>query len=301
MTKLFFFGLLVILTILFLKKKAKEKMRREWEKNPDPILAQILQIKDEFFYKLCIDIGVISEEKDSQDGSVLKRCVGMFNNQKVQLDLRLHQESIPAAPPVMERRKKVLFPPSDEWRKKVPIKKYEVLEIRIPVKQNFWLRMNRERLQEEDTQEIQIGNASLDREYVIHTNQREAAEDFLRRYSVQKHISKFPCTFEKLEIIHGEVCLTLHEPRAWGMRASHLAILLKELLVVMKQYEEHQLISIQIAVTQNTSRCPYCRGPFDEASEITIRCQNCSTVLHELCWNENAQCTTWGCRSTVAV
>jgi hypothetical protein len=161
--------------------------------------------------------------------------------------------------------------------------------------------MNRERLREEDTQEIQIGNVSLDREYVIHTNQREAAEDFLRRYSVQKHISKFPCTFEKLEIIHGEVCLTLHEPRVWGMRASHLAVLLKELLVVIKQYEEHQLISIQIAVTQNSTRCPYCRGPFDEASGVTIRCQNCFTVLHELCWNENAQCTTWGCRSTVAV
>src|SRR5262245_30081534 len=152
--KLFFFALFVI-AILLLKINTKKKMQREWEEEkrriyPDPIAAQIIQMTDDFFYKLCSNIGVITEEKSPQDG-MLRRCVGMFNNQKVQLNLEMYQEPIPPAPPVMERRKKVLFPPSDDWREKVPIKKYEVLEIRIPVKQKFWLRMNRERLREEDT------------------------------------------------------------------------------------------------------------------------------------------------------
>jgi hypothetical protein len=131
--ELFFFGLFVI-TILFLRIREKKMEREKQRTYPDAIAAQILQMKDDFFYKLCIDIGGISEEKSPQDGTVLRRCVGMFNNQKVQLDFGMHQEPIPPAPPVMERRKKVLFPPSDEWREKVPIKKYEVLQIRIPVK-----------------------------------------------------------------------------------------------------------------------------------------------------------------------
>jgi hypothetical protein len=174
----------------------------------------------------------------------------------------------------------------------------ESLEIRIPVQQKFWLRMNRKRLQEEDADEIQTGHAWLDREYVIHTNHKEAAEDFLQRHSVKEHFAKFPCTFDRLEIVHGEMILTLNDPRLWNMRPHHLTSLLGKLESIITDYEDHKLITLQIAAPQGTSRCPYCRSTFDDLLGNVIRCSQCSTRLHESCWNENQQCTTWGCRST---
>jgi hypothetical protein len=168
----------------------------------------------------------------------------------------------------------------------------DILEIRIPLKQKFWLRMFRQRLQEEDADEIQSGLSELDREYIIHTNQREAAEDFLRRTSVQKYLSKFPCTFDKLEIIQGQLSLTIHEPRTWQMNQNHLTLLLQNLLALIVEYQEHNIIILHISATKSEYRCPYCRNTFDENSGSIIQCKNCGTRLHEACWKENGQCTT---------
>jgi hypothetical protein len=67
-----------------------------------------------------------------------------------------------------------LFPP-----KNVVVS--EILEIRIPVKQKFWLRMTIQRFHEQDASEIHLGVDWMDRKYLIHTNQREAAEQFLHK------------------------------------------------------------------------------------------------------------------------
>jgi hypothetical protein len=177
----------------------------------------------------------------------------------------------------------------------------EVLEIKIPIKQKFWLRLLRQRLHEQDADEIQSGVPELDGQYVIHTNQRDAAEDFLRRISVRTYLAKFPCSFDKLEIIQGQLLLSIHDPRSWKMKPAHLTVLLQNLLAVMTEYQEHNLIVLHVSATKSEFRCPYCRNTFDENSGSIIQCKNCGTRLHEACWNENGQCTTWGCRSTISV
>jgi hypothetical protein len=178
---------------------------------------------------------------------------------------------------------------------------YEILEIRIPLKQKFWLRLNRQKLQEQDADEIQSGVPELDREYLIYTNQADAAVDFLGRMSVRKYLSKFPCSFDQLEIIQGQLTLTINEPRSWEMKPYHLKLLLQNLLAVITEYQEHNIIILHVSATKSEYRCPYCRNAFDENSGPIIQCKNCGTRLHEVCWNENGQCTTWGCRSTIAV
>jgi len=178
---------------------------------------------------------------------------------------------------------------------------HEVLEIRIPIKQKFWLRLLRQRLHEQDADEIKSGVPEMDREYVIHTNQRDAAEDFLRRISVRTYLSKFPCSFDKLEIIHGQLSLIIHDPRSWEMKPEHLTVLLQNLLAVITEYQEHNIIVLHVSATKSEFRCPYCRNALDENSGPITQCKNCGTRLHEGCWNENGQCTTWGCKSTLAV
>jgi hypothetical protein len=234
----------------------------------------VTQTPSGFFSFLTERIGIPATDSSSNDSRVIEYCQGTFKNRPLRLNYLFNKEQ-----------------PEQS----------EILEIRIPVQQKFWLRMNRQRLQEEDADEIQTGHRWLDREYVIHTNHKEAAESFLKRYSVWQHFSKFPCTFDKLEIVNGELVVILNDPRLWKMRASHLESLLNRLHLIATDYEDNRFITMQISSPQGKSRCPYCRNPFDEVSGTAIQCSACSTRLHESCWTENQQCTTWGCRSTLTV
>jgi hypothetical protein len=175
------------------------------------------------------------------------------------------------------------------------------LEIRIPVKQKFWLRIQRDLLPEEDTVEVEVGIDWIDTEYVIQTTQRDAAESFLKKFSVHEILSNFPSRFDKLEIIQGEICLSLYHPQTWGLNEPQFNKILQQLVSFAQLYEDHQRIDIQIEISTGSSRCPYCRTSFAESSgENIVQCPSCSTRLHESCWNENLQCTTWGCKSVAA-
>lgn len=251
---------------------------------------------ENFFTNLCRKLGQPTELIPLTDGSELERCDFFFQKRPVHLEFRKRRkpEKLPAYPLNDE------LTALDISQQKIE-DAFEILEMRIPLKQKFWLRLNRQKLQEDDSDEIRSGVPELDREYVIHTNQSDAAEDFLRRMSVRKYLSNFPCTFERLEIVHGELSVTIHQPRIWQMKPQHLADLLKNLFGIIYEYQEHHIIALRITATKSEYRCPYCRTTFDENSGPIIQCKNCGTRLHEACWNENGQCTTWGCRSTVAI
>jgi hypothetical protein len=264
------FGLICIL--LFFAYGITHHLKPEWFENTDS-KSEPPEPWDDFhrFFRMLYTYVGDAQEVELPDGLEVNYAKGVYRKRGLRLSFR-----------------------------KTSAELNEVLEIRIPIQQKFWLHMNRQRLQEEDADEIQTGHAWLDREYVIQTNHKEAAEDFLRRHSVKIHFSQFPCTFDRLEIIHGEMILTLNDPRLWKMQPYHLTSLLEKLNVIITDYEDHKLITLQISAPQGTSRCPYCRSSFEDSLGNVIRCNQCSTRLHESCWNENQQCTTWGCRSTVS-
>jgi hypothetical protein len=44
----------------------------------------------------------------------------------------------------------------------------------------------------------------------------------------------------------------------------------------------------------NLVKCPYCRGMLNEGLRI-VRCNECHTMFHESCWQENGQCAIFRC------
>ncbi|HSE42120.1 MAG TPA: GAF domain-containing protein [Acidobacteriota bacterium] len=180
-------------------------------------------------------------------------------------------------------------------------KEIEALEIRIRLRQKFWLLLNRQKSIREKDDEIFSDVKWLDDSYVIQSNQPEAAKDFLQRLSVQKHLRNFPCSFDKLEIVRGEICMMLYEPSLWKMNHSHFNSLIMELKQIVEEYEQHEIIVLRVFPISAISHCPYCRNSFDQPSDMLLCCKNCHTQIHESCWNENGQCTTWGCLSATAI
>jgi hypothetical protein len=174
----------------------------------------------------------------------------------------------------------------------------EVLEIRIRLRQKFWLLINHQRSIQKNEGGIFCGIKWLDDNYAIESNQPDAAKDFLQRLSVQTHLRNFPCSFDKLEIVRGEICVTLYDPSLWEMNHLHLSSLIMEFQKIVEQYEQHEIILLRISPLNGLAQCPYCRNLLDQPSEILLSCENCHTQIHESCWNENGQCTTWGCWST---
>jgi predicted RNA-binding Zn-ribbon protein involved in translation (DUF1610 family) len=50
-------------------------------------------------------------------------------------------------------------------------------------------------------------------------------------------------------------------------------------------------------VDRGTLKCPFCRDSIYPAVTIT-RCSSCRTVHHEKCWQDNHQCSVFGCAGT---
>lgn len=173
----------------------------------------------QYFRKLCVGINGFYESEEVK-GSKIEYFKATFQDRSLILKFGRPEEYIaittpPLPRPYWERKSKKKFKPE----------KYgvsEVLEIRLPLTQKFWLRMYRELLAEEDEDEINSGIEWLDRQYLIHTDQREAAEDFLRRPTIRKCLLEFPCSFDKLEIIRGDLYLNLYDPRLWKMDSATL-------------------------------------------------------------------------------
>jgi hypothetical protein len=248
-----------------------------------------------FFRKLCSGMSGSYEVKDVKDLAYVHQFHTVIADRKVDISFGVPTNSIKVA---FEHRLASVAP-TDSVGRQQKLEILNLLEIRIPVMQKFWLRIQRELLPEEDIVEIHARIDWIDSEYVIQTTQRDAAESFLRKFPVQELLGKFPSRFDKLEILHGEIFLLLYHPQKWGLNQLLFNKMLHELISFAQLYEDHQRIDMQIEITTSSSRCPYCRTALDEASgEKIVQCPDCSTRLHEACWNENLQCTTWGCNST---
>ena len=171
------------------------------------------------------------------------------------------------------------------------------LEIRIPVIQKFWLRMLPQATEEEYREEIIVDQDAFDRTYRIHANQREAATEFLQSRVIQERFQKLPISVDRLEIHQGWLKALFLQPKERQMKRSGFESILDHLILLTVAYER-QSYRLEIKADQEiSSLCPFCRSEMMK-NEVVVECVQCSTPLHEACWKENKQCTTWGCNST---
>jgi hypothetical protein len=172
------------------------------------------------------------------------------------------------------------------------------LEVQIPVIQKFWLRMTPQTTESEERGEIQIDKELFDRAFRIFSNQREAAREFLQSSILQQKLRDLPIPFDRLEIHQGWLRVLFLQPREKGLRRSGFETILDHLVLLCVAYER-QSYSVQVKMIEISSVCPYCREEMNQKDPI-VECELCSTRLHKVCWDENRQCTTWGCDSRKA-
>jgi len=171
------------------------------------------------------------------------------------------------------------------------------LEIRIPLVQKFWLRLLQQNQDEAPSDDIITKIPELDKHYVIHATQEEAAKDFLKRPAVQDRLLRLPVFPDRLEIYKGFLRAVMNQPYMQRIRREEFESLVQILLDLVDVYENQQIGLFQIMPAAGNPSCPYCRGIFDPSGESIVKCSQCGTTVHQQCWEENGQCTTWGCSS----
>ena len=174
----------------------------------------------------------------------------------------------------------------------------ERLEIRFPVVQKFWLRMIQEHNPSFDPEALVLDDPRVDSDYIIHSNQQDAAKEFLASQLPLPDL-RLINPIDRLEIHHGwgtaEVFFSAHR----NFQRAHLDLLIEWLARFFSEYEAQSKLVIAL-LNSGDPRCPYCRENLQPSSERIFECVQCNARLHENCWKENKQCTTWGCQSSVA-
>ena len=173
----------------------------------------------------------------------------------------------------------------------------ERLEIQFPLIQKFWLRLLLDRNHTTREDEVTLGIPELDSLYVVHASQPEAARDFFANQPALQDLRRLPFAFDRLEIHKGLGKVEFHLPARRNFSGIHLELAVKALARLFSEYENRSKLVISITSLKDT-RCPYCREPFGDALRQCVQCIECGVVIHQACWYENKQCTTWGCRST---
>jgi hypothetical protein len=135
----------------------------------------------------------------------------------------------------------------------------------------------------------------LDMRYVIHSNYPEIAKSFLLNQEVMSALQVFNEVCSRFEIYRGLLTLTIREPELSRIAPRNLPQMIDALVVLARIYEAGSLV--KITILPMFSMCPYCRDEFQDTLD-RVSCSKCSTILHQVCWLENGQCTTWGCDST---
>ncbi|PWT91829.1 MAG: hypothetical protein C5B54_04560 [Acidobacteria bacterium] len=169
----------------------------------------------------------------------------------------------------------------------------EELEIRFPVIQKFWLRMIPQKEDETPEAEIKIGIPVIDDNYIIHSNQVKAAADFLTSSVALYHLQRL--YFDRLEIYRGFLRVTFVKPAARSFTQYDLERSVDALASFADYYEAQMRLTVSVLTAHDGTVCPYCRCGLNAAAEAVVTCKHCGTILHESCWTENGQCTTWGC------
>jgi len=169
----------------------------------------------------------------------------------------------------------------------------EQLEVNFPLVQKFWLRMISRQQTINMEAGILIGN-EFDENFLIHSNQPNAAREFLNHPYILQNFSRI--TFDHLEIHRGWLRVMIEAPAKREFSMYQLDSTADALCNVAYFYEA-QLRTVHVLTQmEDASLCPYCRGELS-ATDAVVECTNCGTLLHESCWKENGQCTTWGCNS----
>jgi hypothetical protein len=176
----------------------------------------------------------------------------------------------------------------------------ERLEIQFPVIQKFWLRLMLDPNHKHHEDEVTLGIPELDSLYVVHASQPEAARDFCADQPALQDLRRLPFAFERLEIYKSSGKAEFHFPARRHFSGIHLELAVEALARLFSEYENRSTLVISIAPSQDT-RCPYCRELFGNALQQSVQCADCGVLIHQGCWHENKQCTTWGCRSTITV
>jgi hypothetical protein len=171
------------------------------------------------------------------------------------------------------------------------------LEIRIPLVQKFWLRLLHQNEDEAPIDEIITKVPDLDKHYVIHATQEGAAIDFLKRPSVQDWLLRFPVFPDRLEIYKGYLRAVINQPYMQKIHREEFESVVTTLLDLVDVYENQQVGLFHVMAASGSTSCPYCRGIFDPHNDAIVKCSQCGTLIHQQCWQENGQCTTWGCSS----
>ncbi|HSE40103.1 MAG TPA: RING finger protein, partial [Acidobacteriota bacterium] len=86
-----------------------------------------------------------------------------------------------------------------------------------------------------------------------------------------------------------------NQPYSQRLMREEFEEIVQRLLDIVEIYEHQPSEHFQLHQTAGEQSCPFCRGLFDAANEVIVKCVQCGTLLHRQCWQENGQCTTWGC------
>jgi hypothetical protein len=226
-------------------------------------------------------------------GRIIKKYGATFGWKVVVLELMLRQRRV-----FVEYRFRQIQPRSN---KKIPLWNLNgELEIRIPLIQKFWLRLLHQDEDETAVNELVTGVPQLDKSYVIHADQVEMAENFLKRPSVLDRLMKLPVAFDRVEIYKGFLKAVITQPYKLRLRREEFENSLMIFLDLIDVYEHQPAEYFHMLHTGVDRSCPFCRGLFDAGDDSIVKCVQCGTSLHQQCWQENGQCTTWGCASVTA-
>jgi hypothetical protein len=175
----------------------------------------------------------------------------------------------------------------------------ERLAIRFPVVQKFWLRMIQEYNPPFDPEAVILDDPKVDSLYIIHSNQREAAKEFLSSQLPLPDL-RLLNPIDRLEIHQGWGTAEVFFPARRNFQRAHLDLLTEWLARFFSEYEAQSRVVIALLHSSDARWCPYCRENLQPSSERIVECAQCNARLHENCWKENKQCTTWGCQSSLA-
>jgi hypothetical protein len=177
-------------------------------------------------------------------------------------------------------------------------KSTDELEFQMPILQKFWLRLVPQRTSETNPTEIVIDVDEVDDRFVIHSNQPDAAREYLNSEVVIACLRVLALEPDRIEFHRGRATVTIAQFTQKKPHAHEIRSALDQLVRMIRIYEEQQAQVFRIAQRIATTLCPFCRCEMNSASESIVSCSTCNTNLHDLCWMENGQCTTWGCHST---
>jgi len=166
--------------------------------------------------------------------------------------------------------------------------------------QKFWLRLLPRADGQDPPGAIPVEDDLIDAFYSVHCDQPEAGRRFLKSAEVHTALTNSRRPLARLEIYRGWLKLEVSSEAVRSLTPEDLESTLELLLPVISVYEG-QGAPLTAVITVSEEICPFCRGILDAKRDSVVSCAECGTRLHQSCWKENGQCTTWGCKSVKSI